>query len=285
MSKKSFLLYKQDIFLLDALSNKQLGELFSMILRWQNGDESVRSGIKSDDAMVYGFFRMFAKRFEAEEKEYQRVCDVRRENGRRGGVASASKSKQMLAKDSKLSKSNPILSFPYNNSDNRDNIEIEVIPTDKEKGKSDVVVEPRVREDWRHLSSVRKDMLGWDRDEIAEFKKSLLREEVEALGILTPEGVDAFVLKWGEHNPGTDTIRAEMEPVFNVQERAKNYARIGRRPDEEEKPAGPDRFEDGKTYWLKDFTKEDLMGLDFDVRRHVLRRGAVKRMNGKWIID
>lgn len=138
---------------------------------------------------------------------------------------------------------------------------------------------------WRHLSSVSKDMLGWDKDAIAEFKKSLLREEVEALGILTPEGVDAFVLKWGEHNPGSETIRAEMEPVFNVQERARNYARIGRQQEEGEKPEEPDRFEDGKTYWLKDFTKEDLMGLDFDVRRRVLRRGAVKRMNGKWVID
>ena len=145
MSKKSFLLYKQDIFLLDTLTHEQLGELFEMILRWQNGDESARSAIRSDDALVKGLFAMFAKRFADEEREYERVCNVRRENGRRGGVANASKSKQMLAKDSKPSKSNPILSFPYYSSDNRDNIEIEVIPTDKEKGKSDVVVEPRVR--------------------------------------------------------------------------------------------------------------------------------------------
>lgn len=138
---------------------------------------------------------------------------------------------------------------------------------------------------WRHLSSVSKDMLGWDKDAIAEYKKSLLRQEVEALGILTPEGVDAFVLKWGEHNPGNDTIRAEMEPVFNVQERARNYARIGRQQEEEEKPEEPDRFEEGKTYWLKSFTQEDLKAMDFDVRRHVMRRGAIKRTNGEWVID
>ena len=130
-------------------------------------------------------------------------------------------------------------------------------------------------------------MLGWDKDAIAEFKKSLLREEVEALGILTSEGVDAFVLKWGEHNPGNDTIRAEYEPVFNVSERAQNYLTIGRAAGEATiEPAKVDaRFEEGKIYWLKDFTQDELRALEFDICRHVMRRGAIKRSNGEWVID
>lgn len=288
MSKSTFLMHKRDIWVTKKLEKDQLGELFSLILQWQNADDQTRKDIHSDDPMVALVFGMFTDRFDNDEIEYERICKVRRENGRKGGVANATKSEQMLpnATKSEQDQANLYQSIPIPSNielNNRDNSGIEVVPTNTDIDSGIEV--GRTRENWRSLSSVRKDVLGWDKDAIAEFKKSLLREEVEELGTLTEEGVDAFVSKWGQHNPGSETIRAEMEPVFDVGERAKNYAAIGRATTTTAPAAEPDRFEEGKYYWLRSFTKEDLMAMDFEVRRHVQRRGAVKRVNGKWVID
>lgn len=89
----------------------------------------------------------------------------------------------------------------------------------------------RTRENWRHLSSARLDQLRVSGTPVAEFKRSLLREEVEAIASelgLTKTDVDAFVQKWGESSPGSDRIRAEYEVTFDVRERAKNYKGVGR---------------------------------------------------------
>lgn len=89
----------------------------------------------------------------------------------------------------------------------------------------------RTRENWRHLSSARLDQLRVSGTPVAEFKRSLLREEVEAVASelgLTKTDVDAFVQKWGESSPGSDRIRAEYEVTFDVRERAKNYKGVGK---------------------------------------------------------
>lgn len=166
---------------------------------------------------------------------------------------------------------------------NEDNSRKEVVPTNTDLNGGIEV--GRTRESWRALSSVRKDVLGWNKDAIAEYKKELLRQEVVALGVLTEEGIEAFVSKWGEHNPGEEMIRAEREDIFNVAERVKNYAHIGRTSDPNQAPKDDDRFEEGKDYWLKSFTIEDLIKMDFEIKRHIQRNGAVKRVNGKWVID
>jgi hypothetical protein len=289
MSKNTFLMHKRDIWVSNKLNREQLGELFSMILRWQNAEKDQRKLIVSDDPMVELVFGMFTERFINDELEYERICQVRRENGRQGGVANATKSKQMLpnATKSKQDQANLIQSYPIPSNkeiDILDKSRIEVVPSNSDI-EGGIEGKPRARENWRALSSVRKDSLGWDKDAIAEFKKNLLRQEVEELGVLTEEGVVAFVSKWGEHNPGSDIIRAEMEPVFDVAERARNYASIGRATFTTAPTKEPERFEEGKYYWLRSFTKEDLQAMDFEVRRHVQRQGAVKRVNGKWVID
>ena len=274
--KKTFLLHKSDIFLVETLSKEQLGELFTMMLQWQNCEEAERASIKSQDALVNGFFAMFANRFASDEAEYQRVCAVRRENGRRGGEANASKSKQMLPKESKTSKSIPIPSSPndnvyINNNNSEDN-------TEEGKGKAI---------NWRYISSVERASLNFDKDAIAERKKALLKLAVESLGILTPEGVEQFINKWGEHNPGSETIKAETEQIFDVAARARNYMKSFGKGTDVTATITVDfaRFADGQTYWKKNFTAGEVAALPFDVRKHVMRGGAVKRTNGKWVID
>ena len=103
----------------------------------------------------------------------------------------------------------------------------------KQEGKEDIyILSTRTREDWRNLSSLRKDMLGWDKDRIAEYKRKLIRDELEGIAGkigLSEEDIDAFLLKWCEHTPGDDRIKAEYEPTFNVSERAKNYIGVGKK--------------------------------------------------------
>ena len=173
---------------------------------------------------------------------------------------------------------------------NRDNSEIEVLPKNTDiNGRREV---GRTRESWRALSSVRRDMLGWNKDAIAEYKRELLRKEVAALGILTDEAVDAFVSKWGEHNPGDERIRAEMEDIFNVADRAKNYQHIGKEQKEpltwEEEKQRLIEFNnsipDG-TYWQKDLTPEMMDYLhrnEFKLWQKVRRGEAIHRKDHKW---
>lgn len=173
---------------------------------------------------------------------------------------------------------------------NKDNNGKEVVPTNTDLNGGIEV--GRTRESWRALSSVRKDVLGWNKDAIAEFKKDLLRKEVAELGILTDEAVEAFVSKWGEHTPGDEKIRAELEPVFDVRERAKNYAHIGREPKEplswEEEKRRLIEFNnsipDG-TYRLKDMTPEMMDHLhrnEFKLWQRVRRGESIHRRDHKW---
>lgn len=109
-----------------------------------------------------------------------------------------------------------------------------------------------MREDWRHLSSARLDYLRTNGQSVADFKRSLLLEEVKELAPslgLSPTDIEAFMQKWGESSPGSNSIRAEYEPTFNVAERAKNYVGVG-------KPVRP------KVKTAQDVIKEELAAME-----------------------
>lgn len=79
---------------------------------------------------------------------------------------------------------------------------------------------------WRFISSMLRTALGNDPEAIAEYKKECIRLELEAVASdtpMTPESKEAFLNKWCEHTPGSEKIRAEFEPTFNVAERAKQF--------------------------------------------------------------
>ena len=84
---------------------------------------------------------------------------------------------------------------------------------------------------WRHLSSARLDQLRITGQSVADFKRTLLLQEVNEVAAelgLSRTDIEAFMQKWGESSPGSEMIRAEYEPTFNTKDRAKNYKGIGK---------------------------------------------------------
>lgn len=112
------------------------------------------------------------------------------------------------------------------------------------------------REDWRFISSVRRTMLGNDKNRIAEHKISLFRSEVESIAPelgMTPQQIDAFVRWWTEHSPGNEKIRAEFEIAFDTRSRMQNWmARDKPRIQTSQPKSRMDQFEENMKF-INDF--------------------------------
>lgn len=112
------------------------------------------------------------------------------------------------------------------------------------------------REDWRFISSVRRTMLGNDKNRIAEHKISLFRSEVESIAPelgMTPQQIDAFVRWWTEHSPGNEKIRAEFEIAFDTKSRMQNWmARDKPRIQTSQPKSRMDQFEENMKF-INDF--------------------------------
>ena len=80
--------------MLSGLTKEELGEMFEAIMRYgYDGTEIETTGI------VARMFPFFKRNIDRNEEAYERIVEKRREAGRKG-----SKAKQMLSKESKLSK-------------------------------------------------------------------------------------------------------------------------------------------------------------------------------------
>lgn len=82
------------------------------------------------------------------------------------------------------------------------------------------------RESWRYPSSVTKASLGFNPDAIADKRKELMGAELSAIASeigMPKEAQERFLAKWCEHNPGSDKIKADYEPTFNVRDRATQF--------------------------------------------------------------
>lgn len=82
------------------------------------------------------------------------------------------------------------------------------------------------KEDWRYVSSVRRSMLNFDADKIAEHKRDLFRAEVDEIAPrirMSADQVEAFVRYWTEHSKGNDRIRADHEITFDTEVRMRNW--------------------------------------------------------------
>ena len=80
---------------------------------------------------------------------------------------------------------------------------------------------------WRYISSVRRNLLGFDNDRIAEYKKEMFRAEVEELAGkvgMPQDQKEAFISWWTEHSPGSDKIKADYEVTFDTENRMKIWA-------------------------------------------------------------
>jgi len=80
MAKDTFIIYKSFYEPIEHLTDEQLGRLFRAIFKYQTGNAD--NSIGKDIEMAYLFF---VSKFKEDEDKYQRIIDIRRECGSRGG--------------------------------------------------------------------------------------------------------------------------------------------------------------------------------------------------------
>lgn len=95
MSKESFLLYHGYYEPIKPLSYEDKGMLFEAIFEYSiNGVEP------SNTSRIYMAFQFFKNQINQDTKKYERISKERAEIGKKGGLKTASKSKQTLPNDS-----------------------------------------------------------------------------------------------------------------------------------------------------------------------------------------
>lgn len=95
MGKQSFVMYKSWAPLFLELDQSEAGELIQAIMRCQSGENvTVSKTIKP-------IFAMIKTEMDKDAAKYQETCESRAESGKKGGLAKASKIKQMVANGSK----------------------------------------------------------------------------------------------------------------------------------------------------------------------------------------
>jgi hypothetical protein len=93
--RKSFIIHKDSIEILDKLSDEQAGKLFKAIQFYQITGKS-----PSLDFTLDLVFTPFLNQFIRDDEDYKKTCEARKEAGSKGGkqkVANTSKSKQKVA--------------------------------------------------------------------------------------------------------------------------------------------------------------------------------------------
>ena len=208
--KDGFVLYKSHFAPISTLSDEQLGRLFRAVYRWQIEGEAET---EPDIAMAFGFL---VNQFRIDKDKYLMRCEQNQENGKLGGrpkkTVWLSENQSVYEKAKK----------PDNEKDNENEKEKD---NDKKNGSENTL------DNWRHLSSAKLDHLRTSGQSVADFKRSLLLQEVNEAAAelgLSRTDIEAFMQKWGESSPGSEMIRAEYEPTFNTKERAKNYKGVGK---------------------------------------------------------
>ena len=93
--KKSFLIHKDSLHVLDELTDIEAGKLFKAIACYQYGEEIEL------DTLTKITFAPFKSQFNRDNEKYLKTCESRAASGSKGGLAKASKAKQELAKPSK----------------------------------------------------------------------------------------------------------------------------------------------------------------------------------------
>ena len=113
MKKKSFLMYVDQLEVLDCMDDVQAGKLLRAAYAYHKGDQEELDKCLQDPVVKVAFVNM-RNAFEANAKKYEEVCKRKQEAGRKGGlqraenqrkekkantrkVANSSKSKQIVA--------------------------------------------------------------------------------------------------------------------------------------------------------------------------------------------
>lgn len=94
-ARKSFIIHKDSLDILDKLSDEQAGKLFKIIKSYQKTKQ-----ISDLDFTLDLVFTPFLNQFLRDDENYRNICEARKSYGAKGGkqkVVNASKSKQKVA--------------------------------------------------------------------------------------------------------------------------------------------------------------------------------------------
>lgn len=109
-----------------------------------------------------------------------------------------------------------------------------------------------------YVSSVQRDRCGFDPDRIAEVKRKNMSEaldraaaRLESEGLrMSPEQRARFLDHWCAHRPGSEAIRAEGDPYFNLYAKAKLWTDIdSQRAASKTAAGGESAFRDATSDW------------------------------------
>ena len=96
MSKEAFLVYKSFYEPIKALSTEDKGLLLTAIFEYKINEKEIDLPVGAKMA-----FQFFKNQFRLDDNKYSKIVEIRREAGKQGGLAKATKVKQKLPKHSK----------------------------------------------------------------------------------------------------------------------------------------------------------------------------------------
>lgn len=94
IKKPSFLVYYDNEVIVLRLPDKEAGKLFKSLFPY--GKERIKPDFEANPALAMAF-DILSMAIDRDKERYVKRCEVNRENGRKGGLAKASNSKQSLA--------------------------------------------------------------------------------------------------------------------------------------------------------------------------------------------
>lgn len=100
--KKSFVMYAEWKALFTNMTDEQAGQLIKAVYAYQFGEES-----PPEEPLLNSVYQMMRGRFETDAEKYREVCEKRKLNGQKGGLAKASNTKQKLANASEEKSKEP----------------------------------------------------------------------------------------------------------------------------------------------------------------------------------
>lgn len=185
--KKSFLIHKDSLNVLDELTNEEAGKLLKAI-------QAFHCGLDFDlDTLTKITFAPFKAQFIRDNEKYDKTCSARAASGSKGGLAKASNSYQKLANGSKTKQTVAKLAESDKDSD-----------SDKESDKDIKDIE---KLDWSKLNSNDEGIEGIKKcrkDAKLEIKKGdqrALNMIIKQTNLCIDEGysMDQILNEWSVH--------------------------------------------------------------------------------------
>lgn len=90
--KKAFVMYAEWQPLIESMTDEQAGKLIKAIYDYQYGEET-----PPEETLLNSIYQMMRNRFEVDAAKYKEVCEKRKINGQKGGLAKATNAKQKVA--------------------------------------------------------------------------------------------------------------------------------------------------------------------------------------------